>query len=101
MVLYTVLKVDILVEASTFNRCPDDTVLWQKLLSQLLFPFLLFSFAFMTMYVRALSVIKTAMFSPQYKELMASSVLSIFLGIHGIFHAVDRDYSDLASSVVT
>lgn len=55
----------------------------------------------MTMYIRVLSVSKTATFSPQCKELMASAVLCIFLDIHGIFHLVDRDYSDLVSPVVT
>ena len=101
MVLYTVLKVGILVEVSIFNRCPDDTVLWQKLLLSQLFSFLLFSFLFMTMYIGMLSVSKTAVFSPQYKELMASAVLYIFLNIHEIFNLVDKDYSDLVSPVVT
>jgi len=45
----------------------------------------------MTMYTRVLSVSKTAMFSPKFKELMASAVLYIFLDIHGIFHLVNRD----------
>lgn len=65
------------------------------------FSFLLFSFPFVTMYIRVLSVSKTAMFSPQYKDLMASAVLYIFLDIHGIFHLVYRNYSDLVSPVVT
>lgn len=41
------------------------------------------------------------MFSPQYKELMVSTVLYKFLDIYGFFPLVGKDYSDLLSPVVT
>lgn len=94
--LYNVLKAGILVEVSVFNRCPDDTVLWQKyLLSQFLSFYLFLSRA---MYIKVLSISKRRMFSPQYKEPMASLVVYTFSDTHGICCLVGRDYSDLSLS---
>lgn len=86
----------ILVEVSIFNRCPDDTVLWQK---YLLSPFLsFFLFLSRTTYIKVMSISKSRVFSPQYKEPMAFLVFYAFLDMHGIFCLVGRDYSDSSLS---